>query len=221
MKSRKLRESEELKGVAIERPPFERADDQSAREALADAHRLAQVEVPTRSLRDCQEPLELLPMGFIELVRGEAAGVVDAAENDQRAHLEASGEPVELLTKNGVWPVLFTEYRERYEDLGGDAIAPDLDLVRRCGDRPDIGQGTLAEPKMRQLVCQGEHLRGLGIGSVEEDERGEAVGEGEAAELVGIEAAMIVAAHDAADHDQHSELVGHADEASQRLRPSR
>jgi len=54
---------------------------------------------------------------------------------------------------------------------------------------------------------EGEDLTGLGVGTVDEDERSEIIAEREAAELAGVERAVGVVAHDAAHHDEYAELV--------------
>ena len=74
---------------------------------------------------------------------------------------------------------------------------------------------------MRELVRQGEHLRRLGVRAVDEDQRRERVAEREAAELGGVEAAVGVAHHHPADHDEHACSIGLADEEAERVRPCR
>ena len=74
---------------------------------------------------------------------------------------------------------------------------------------------------MRELVREGEHLRRLGVRAVDEDQRRERVAEREAAELGGVEAAVGVAHHHPADHDEYASGVGLADEEAERFRPCR
>ena len=74
---------------------------------------------------------------------------------------------------------------------------------------------------MRELVREGEHLRRLGVRAVDEDQRRERVAESEAAELGGVEAAVGVAHHHPADHDEHAGGVGLADEEAERIGPCR
>ena len=74
---------------------------------------------------------------------------------------------------------------------------------------------------MRKLVGEREHLRRLGVRAVDEDQRRERVAQGEAAKLGGVEAAVVVAHHDPADHDEHAGGVGLADEEPQGIGPCR
>ena len=73
---------------------------------------------------------------------------------------------------------------------------------------------------MRQFVSQGEHLRRLGIGAVDEDEGREVVGEGKAPELPRVELAAGVVADYAVYHHEDVEGVDLLDEAPQGIGPS-
>ena len=77
------------------------------------------------------------------------------------------------------------------------------------------------EPEMRKLVGESEHLRRLGVRAVDEDQRREGVTESESAKLGGVEAAVVVAHHHPADHDEHAGGVGLADEEAERIGPCR
>ena len=74
---------------------------------------------------------------------------------------------------------------------------------------------------MRELVRQREHLRGLRVGAVDENQGGDIVDQRKPPELLRIELAASVAADNAGHHDQDAELVRLLDEAAQRLRPGR
>ena len=67
-----------------------------------------------------------------------------------------------------------------------------------------IQDPVLAEPEVRQLVGEREHLRGFEVGSVHEDERRKAVAQHEAAKLAGVEPAPVVVAYDAVHDYEHA-----------------
>ena len=64
---------------------------------------------------------------------------------------------------------------------------------------------------------QREHLGRLRVGTVDEDQGGEHIGEYETAKLLGIQPAMGVASHDAASHHQDADVFRAFDELAQRL----
>ena len=72
---------------------------------------------------------------------------------------------------------------------------------------------------MGQLVGEREHLGRLGVGTVDEDDRRQRIGQREAPELFRIELAVGVVADDPADHDQHAEIVRLLDEPAKRSGP--
>lgn len=66
-----------------------------------------------------------------------------------------------------------------------------------------------------------KHLRRLGIGAVDEDERRQVVAKREAPELLRVELAAVVGTDDTAHHNQHPERIGLLDESPQRVGPGR
>ena len=68
---------------------------------------------------------------------------------------------------------------------------------------------------MRELVSQREHLRGLGLGGIDEQKRRAPIDEREAPKLLGPQAPPVVVEHDAARHDQHSERLDPLGELAQ------
>ena len=73
---------------------------------------------------------------------------------------------------------------------------------------------------MDQFVREREDLRRLGIGAVDEDHGSESVGQGEPAELLGVELAVRVAADNAVDHDEHAVASRLFDEEPECLAPA-
>ena len=74
---------------------------------------------------------------------------------------------------------------------------------------------------MGQLVRQREHLRRLGIGAVDEHERGKIVRQGETSKFLRVELAAVVTAHHPAHHDENPRGVCLLDEAPQSVCPGR
>ena len=72
---------------------------------------------------------------------------------------------------------------------------------------------------MRELMREREHLGGLRVGGVDEDQRCKLVGQREAAELIGVELPAVVVADDAAHHDEDAAVVGARDEAAEGFGP--
>ena len=56
---------------------------------------------------------------------------MDPSQNDQRAQLEPSGQAIHLGAKLGTLLILFSHDSERRQKLGGNLIAPALDLIFR------------------------------------------------------------------------------------------
>src|SRR5947209_4289187 len=125
----------------MQRLPLERADDERAGEALADARRLRQVEVTTTSLGNGLQSFDLVVVRLPELLLRQAAGVMDPAQDDQGADLEASREAIDLGAQFGLRLIFLTNDSERYEQLGGDLVAPALDLMFRQPRRLRVGHG--------------------------------------------------------------------------------
>ena len=117
---------------------------------------------------------------------------------------------------------LGVESGKRHQKLGGHRVAPDLlawELV--SGRFFDVRQSRVSKPQVREFMGQGEHLRRFRVRAVDEDQGGEGIGKGEAAKLAGIERAVVVAAHNPADHYEHTGLVGLPDEQPQSIDPRR
>lgn len=112
---------------------------------------------------------------------------MDPSEHDQRAHLKELGQTVEFLRERARVVELLADHVEWNEELGRDLVAPPLNSVAR--DRSQVGarERGLTQPDVGQFVRQGEDLRGLGVGAVDEDERCEVVDQGEPAELLRVE----------------------------------
>ena len=66
---------------------------------------------------------------------------------------------------------------------------------------------------------EGEHLRRLAVGAIDEHQRRTVIGQREAAELLRVEMAVVVVEHDAADHHHDADVLGLLDEQPQRLGP--
>ena len=54
---------------------------------------------------------------------------------------------------------------KRHQKLRRYAVAPGLDALRRRGCRCHVRERRLAEPQVRQLVREREHLCGLSVGA--------------------------------------------------------
>jgi hypothetical protein len=119
------------------------------------------VEIAAAAPWLCPKPLQFLLVGLPELIPREAARVVDAAEDHQRAHLEAPGEAIERATQVAARLICGPHDSERHQQLGGNLATPPFNIMRRHGDRPDVRECSLAQPKVSQFVRKREHLRGL------------------------------------------------------------
>lgn len=73
---------------------------------------------------------------------------------------------------------------------------------------------------MRQLVCQGEHLRRLCICPVHEDQRGIGIGQRESSKLLDVELPGRVVADDTVDDGDYTEPLDAAPQLSHGLRPA-
>src|SRR5262249_3969163 len=147
----------------------------------------------------CPKPLQFLLVGLPELITREAARVVDAAEDHQRAHLEAPGEAIERTTQVPARLIFGPQDSEWHQQLGRNLAAPPFNILRRRGDRPDVRECRPTQPEMSQLVRKREHLRRLAIRTINEHQRSEIIGERKATKLACIEPAIVVVANDAAD----------------------
>ena len=88
----------------------------------------------------------------------------------QGADLEKPCETIHLSTQLGSRVELLADQAGRYEQLRRNLVAPAFDRVVRLGYCLSVGDTRLAEPEMGNFVRQGEHLRGLGVRSVDKDE---------------------------------------------------
>ena len=61
---------------------------------------------------------------------------------------------------------------------------------------------------MCQFMRKREHLRGFGIGAVDENQRRQWIGKGEAAKLRSFESAVVVVSNDSVHHDENADFVG-------------
>src|SRR5271166_2451059 len=73
---------------------------------------------------------------------------------------------------------------------------------------------------MGQFMGEREHLAGLCVGSVDEDERCPPVSASKSSELLRVEGAVSVREHDPAHHNQHAHLLNLADEEAQGFCPA-
>src|SRR5262249_7073438 len=128
------------------RVPFEGARYQCACESLPHTRGLGQVKIAAAAPRLCPKPLQFLLVGLPELIPREAARVVDAAEDHQRAHLEASGEAIERATQVPTRLIFDPQDGEGHQQLGRNLAAPVLNIMRRHGDRPDVRECRPAQP---------------------------------------------------------------------------
>src|SRR5215469_13832619 len=115
---RELGESEKSEGVAVHRVPFEGARYQCTRESLPHTRGLGQVEIAAAAPWLCPKPLQFVLVGLPQLIAREAARVVDAAEDHQRAHLEALGEAIERATQVPTRLIFGPQDSERHQQLG-------------------------------------------------------------------------------------------------------
>ncbi len=116
-----------------------------------------------------------------------------------------------------IWP----QGRQRDKKFRRDGVAPHFFApVSRQWLGARVGKGGRPKPKMRQLVREREHLSGLGIGAVDENERGEAVGQRQPAKLIRIEGAMSVGQDDTAHHDEYAHILSLLDEQSKGFLPA-
>jgi hypothetical protein len=76
----------------MHRVAFKRAGHERAGKAPAETHTLRAIEIAAACLALRPQPLQLALVCFAKLVLREPAEVVDAPENDRRAHLEAPGK---------------------------------------------------------------------------------------------------------------------------------
>ena len=144
---------------------------------------------------------------------------MNTPEDDQGTDLEVSRQTIELEVQDRLPIEKVAQCLEGNQKLGRDPIAPVFDCLIGCGAGFGVRDGGLPEPEVGEFVGKREHLCGLGIGAVNEDQRRQRVRQSEAAKLLRVEAAAVVAPHDTADHDQYTECVSLLDEASQRLGP--
>jgi len=72
-----------------------------------------------------------------------------------------------------------------------------------------------------EFVREGEDLRSLRVGAVDEDNRRQDVRQGEPAKLLGIQPAVGVRADDAAHHDQDAGFLGMLGQPTERGHPRR
>src|SRR5262249_37761766 len=100
---RELGEAEKPEGVAVQRLHVEGTRCQGWREPLPHTRGLGQVEIAAAAPWLYPKPLQFVLVGLPELIPREAARVVDAAEDHQRAHLEAPGEAIEPATQVRRW----------------------------------------------------------------------------------------------------------------------
>src|SRR5437763_2858945 len=93
------------------------------------------------------------------------------AKNHERARLETPRQSIRLRSDVRVSIVVLLKDIERDEQLRSDFVAPAFDAMIWNDARFGVGDGGLAKPDVRELVCQREHLSGFAIGTVQEYER--------------------------------------------------
>jgi hypothetical protein len=179
-------EAEKPEGVAVQRLPFKGTRYQCARKPLPHTRGLGQVEIAATPWLYAK-PLQFVLVGLPELIPREAARVMDAAEDHQRAHLEAPGEAIEPATKVPARLIFGPQDRERHQQLGRNLAAPPFNIMRRRGDRPEVRECRVAQPEVSQFVRKREHLRGLAVRTIDEHQRGKIIGERKATKLVCVE----------------------------------
>src|SRR5216684_9292553 len=140
-----LLEAQQTESFGERRAAFERADDESACEALAGARAEGQIEVASATRGECTQPLDFVVVGFMES-RNIQSSVAHAAENHECAHLESARQPIHLCAEVSVSIVVVLKDIERDEQLGGYFVAPTLDAIVRDFAGLRIGDGGLAEP---------------------------------------------------------------------------
>src|SRR5262249_36845266 len=214
---RELGEAQKLEGVAVQRLPFEGTRYQCAREPLPHTRGLGQVEIAAAAPWLYPKPLQFVLVGLPEVIPREAAGVVDAAEDPKRAHLEAPGEAIEPQVPARL--IFGPQDSERHQQLGRNLAAPPFNIMRRRGDRSDVRECRPAHPKVSQFVRKREHLRGLAVRTIDEHQRGEIIGERKATKLVCVEPAIVVVANDATDHHEDAKRIRLLDETAQCIGP--
>ncbi len=88
---------------------------------------------------ECTQPLDFVIVGFVES-RNIQSGVAHAAENHERAHLEAARQPIHLRAEVSVSIVVVLKDIQRDEQLGGNLVAPTLDAIVRAHRRRRVSR---------------------------------------------------------------------------------
>jgi hypothetical protein len=79
--------------------------------------------------------LQLALVSFPQLILPEPAKVVDAPENDRRAHLEAPGQARKRIAQLFAAPIFRAQSVEWDEELRSNLAAPALDVMFRSRNR--------------------------------------------------------------------------------------
>jgi len=207
LKGRVLGETKKAKRIAMEGLAFKSVAHESRGKSFADARSLRPVEVPASALWNRAQPLQFGPVCGPKLILRQISRVVNSAENDESADLETSRQASEFIGQRCAGLVFITDGPERNENLGCHLVTPYLDPVRRGTYRFHVGKSGLTNPKVSQLVSEGEHLRRFRIRSVDKDERSKTVRKGKTPKLLGVKFAVVVTADHAVHHDQNAEFV--------------
>ena len=96
LEGRELRETKKTKSIAVKRLPLKGAGNQCSCKAFADSRRLSQIEVSARASWNREQSLQFRAIRRPEFVLRQVACVVNPAQNDQSAHLEAASQPRNL-----------------------------------------------------------------------------------------------------------------------------
>ena len=179
--------------------PLQRCSHDGERKRRAQTRVLRVVEVATAGgLRFVPLPLRVLVVETEECIAPYEPKIHGAATSDDGTDLELSRQPLEdiafLLDCRPHAP----ELRSGHEKLGGCAITElSTRWFRKESFEPGDSLSFAAQPDVRQLVGQREHLCRLGIHTVHEDQRRVGVCQSKATELLNVEFAGCVVADDA------------------------
>ena len=132
-----------------------------------------------------------------------------------------SRQAPEFLTQSGGGGILCPQQLDRSQQLRGDAVAPTLDLLPGHLQRFRIRNPRTSQPQVRQFVREREHLRGLGVCAIDEDQRRDRIGQGETPKFHRIQGASTTAADHTANHDENAQRIRLPNEPSQRIDPCR
>ena len=167
----------------MQRLAFERALDKSPGESLAYPHWLRVVEVPPSStgralFHDGENPFPFIGVGSDILRKSEVTGVVQPAKDNEGTHLELASESFQVFGQ--LIPVNRDALQSgsREQELSGNLIAPTLSRVAWRGTHLGIVYSGFTKPDMDQLMGERENLSGLGVRSIDENDRGQLISKG-------------------------------------------